>query len=91
MTRNNVLVLGGNFDGLTDALAVQHELDGDVDVRVVSASDRFLFNPSLILADKLLPPRKNGLLIPGPQSHLMKLAFEKYFLWKARHGYVNLP
>ena len=66
MTRNKVLVLGGNIDGLTDALAVQHELDGDVDVRVVSASDRFLFNPSLILADKLLPPRKNGLLIPGP-------------------------
>jgi hypothetical protein len=91
MTRNKVLVLGGNFGGLTDALAVQHELDGDVDVRVVSASDRLLFNPSLILADKMLPPRKNGLLIPGPQSHAMKLAFENYFLWKARHGYVNLP
>jgi sulfide:quinone oxidoreductase len=30
-------------------------------------------------------------LIPGPQSHLMKLAFEKYFLWKARNGYINLP
>jgi hypothetical protein len=37
-------------------------------------------------------------LIPGwvlfmraRQSHLMKLAFEKYFLWKARRGYVNLP
>jgi sulfide:quinone oxidoreductase len=44
MTRNKVVVLGGNFGGLTDALAVQHELDGDVDVRVVSASDRFLFN-----------------------------------------------
>jgi NADH dehydrogenase FAD-containing subunit len=68
MTRNKVLVLGGNFDGLTDALAVQHGLDCDVDVRVVSASDRFLFNPSLILADETLPPRKNGLLIPGPQS-----------------------
>jgi sulfide:quinone oxidoreductase len=39
----------------------------------------------------MLPPRKNGLLIPGPQSHAMKLAFEEYFLWKARHGYVNLP
>jgi hypothetical protein len=32
----------------------------------------------LILADKMLPPRKHGVLIPGPQSHLMKLAFEKY-------------
>ena len=48
MTRKKVLVLGGNFGGLTAALAVRHELKGDVDVRVVSASDRFLFNPSLI-------------------------------------------
>jgi sulfide:quinone oxidoreductase len=39
----------------------------------------------------MLPPRKHSVLIPGPQSHAMKLAFEKYFLWKARHGYVNLP
>src|SRR6266581_3083197 len=48
MSRKKVLVLGGNFGGLTAALAVSHELHGDVDVRVVSASDRFLFNPSLI-------------------------------------------
>jgi sulfide:quinone oxidoreductase len=48
-------------------------------------------NGVLILADKMLPPRKHGVLVPGPQNHLMKLAFEKYFLWKASHGYVNLP
>jgi len=48
MSRKKVLVLGGNFGGLTAALAVKHELFGDVDVRVVSASDKFLFNPSLI-------------------------------------------
>ena len=48
MTRKKVLVLGGNFGGLTAALSVKHELEGDVDVTVVSASDRFLFNPSLI-------------------------------------------
>jgi NADH dehydrogenase FAD-containing subunit len=48
LTRKKVLVLGGNFGGLTAALAVRHELHGDVDVTVVSASDRFLFNPSLI-------------------------------------------
>jgi sulfide:quinone oxidoreductase len=46
--RKKVLVLGSNFGGMTAALAVRHELDGDVDVRVVSASDHFLFNPSLI-------------------------------------------
>ena len=48
MSRKKVLVLGGNFAGLTAALAVRHELHGDVDVQVVSASDQFLFNPSLI-------------------------------------------
>lgn len=48
-------------------------------------------NGVIILADKMLPPRNHGLLIPGPQAHAMKLAFEKYFLWKARHGYVTLP
>lgn len=48
-------------------------------------------NGVIILADKMLPPRKHGILIPGPQAHLMKLGFEKYFLWKMRHGYVTLP
>ena len=48
-------------------------------------------NGVVILADKMLPPRKHGVMIPGPQSHAAKLAFEKYFLWKARHGYVKLP
>jgi sulfide:quinone oxidoreductase len=48
-------------------------------------------NGVIILADHMLPPRKHGVLIPGPQAHAMKLAFEKYFLWKARHGYINLP
>jgi sulfide:quinone oxidoreductase len=48
-------------------------------------------NGVIILADKMLPPRKHGVLIPGPQAHLMKLGFEKYFLWKARNGYVQLP
>jgi sulfide:quinone oxidoreductase len=48
-------------------------------------------NGVIILADKMLPPREHGVLIPGPQAHLMKLGFEKYFLWKMRHGYVQLP
>jgi len=30
-------------------------------------------------------------MIPGPQAHAAKLLFEKYFLWKARNGYVRLP
>lgn len=48
MTRTKVLVLGSNFGGLTAAIAVKHDLKGDVDVTVISPSDRFVFNPSLI-------------------------------------------
>ncbi|MFI6603687.1 hypothetical protein ACIBHX_46280 [Nonomuraea sp. NPDC050536] len=48
-------------------------------------------NGVLILADKMLPPRKFGVMVPGPQSHAAKIMFEKYFLWKARQGYVRLP
>jgi NADH dehydrogenase FAD-containing subunit len=66
MTRNKVLVLGGNFGGLTDALAVQHELDGDVDVRVVSASDRFLFNPSHSGGQGAPGPARMGCSSPAP-------------------------
>jgi NADH dehydrogenase FAD-containing subunit len=48
-------------------------------------------NGVMILADHMLPPRKAAVMIPGPQVHAMKLAFEKYYLWKSRHGYVRLP
>jgi sulfide:quinone oxidoreductase len=48
-------------------------------------------NGVVILADHMLPPRRHGVLIPGPQAHAFKLAFERYFLWKNRHGYVGLP
>ncbi len=48
-------------------------------------------NGVIIMADHLMPPRKHGVLIPGPQAHAMKLGFEKYFMWKARNGHVMLP
>jgi sulfide:quinone oxidoreductase len=48
MTNKKVLVLGGNFAGLTAALTVKHQMGRDVDVTVVSKSDHFQFNPSLI-------------------------------------------
>lgn len=48
-------------------------------------------NGVVIMADLLMPPRKHGVLIPGPQAHAMKLGFEKYFMWKARNGHVMLP
>ncbi len=50
--RTQVLVLGSNFGGLTASLALRHELDAEgghaVDVTVLSPSDEFIFNPSLI-------------------------------------------
>ena len=48
-------------------------------------------NGVLILADHMLPPRKGGVIVARHQSTAMKLAFEKYYLWKSRHGYVRLP
>ena len=65
----------------------EHEFKDIKAVCVMDAGN----NGVIILADKMLPPRKHGVLIPGPQAHLMKLGFEKYFLWKMRNGHVNLP
>ena len=48
MAGKRVIVIGGNFGGLTGALELKHELGADVDVAVLSASDGFGFNPSLI-------------------------------------------
>ena len=43
-----VLVLGGNFAGLTAAITLRRELGQDVDVTLLSKSSRFVFYPSLI-------------------------------------------
>ncbi len=48
-------------------------------------------NGVMTLADHMLPPRKAAVMIPGPQVHAMKVGFEKYYLWKSRHGYIRLP
>jgi sulfide:quinone oxidoreductase len=48
-------------------------------------------NGVMILGDKMLPPRKHSLMIPGPQNHALKIGFEKYFIWKMKHGHVKLP
>lgn len=42
----------------------------------------------IMLADHLLEPREHAWLIPGPEAHWAKLAFEKYFLATRSHGWV---
>ena len=48
-------------------------------------------NGVAMLGDHMLPPRKAAVLIPGPQNHLAKLAFEKYSIKKMKAGAVRLP
>lgn len=42
----------------------------------------------IMLSDKILAPRKHQRLIPGPEAHWAKVAFEKYFLATRRRGRV---
>jgi sulfide:quinone oxidoreductase len=45
-------------------------------------------NGMIMTADHLLEPRDHAWLIPGPEAHWAKLAFEKYFLATHRAGYA---
>ncbi|WP_293059014.1 FAD-dependent oxidoreductase [Mycobacterium sp.] len=67
----------------------EHKEFGDIKaVCVMDAGN----NGVVMLADHMLPAkRKHSVMIPGPQAHLMKLAFEKYFIWKVKNGHVALP
>lgn len=42
----------------------------------------------IIAGDHMLSPREHEFIIPGPEAHWAKLAFEKYFLWSRRHAHV---
>lgn len=45
----------------------------------------------LILSNKLFKPRSFAIMLPNVFYDFMKVLLEKYFLWKMRHGYSNLP
>jgi sulfide:quinone oxidoreductase len=42
----------------------------------------------MIVGDHMLSPREHEFIIPGPEAHWAKVAFEKYFLWTRRHAQV---
>lgn len=45
----------------------------------------------IILSDKLFKPRNFAIMIPNIFYDFSKVLFEKYFLWKTRNGYSQLP
>ena len=45
----------------------------------------------LIVTNHLMKPREFAAIIPNPIYDEGKRLFEKYFLWKTRHGYSFLP
>ncbi|GAA4318261.1 FAD-dependent oxidoreductase [Pontixanthobacter gangjinensis] len=45
----------------------------------------------IILSDTLFKPRKFAVMIPNLIFDFSKVLFEKYFLWKTRHGFSQLP
>ena len=45
----------------------------------------------LILSNKLFKPRIFAIMLPNVFYDIMKVLLEKYFLWKMRNGYSNLP
>lgn len=45
----------------------------------------------VILSNHLLKPREFAVMLPNPLYDEGKRLFEKYFLWKTKHGYSFLP
>ncbi|MEO0556274.1 MAG: hypothetical protein AAF149_24030 [Bacteroidota bacterium] len=44
-----------------------------------------------LVANHLFKPRQFAIMIPNIFNEFGKVLLEKYFLWKARHGYAWLP
>lgn len=42
----------------------------------------------MIVGDHMLAPREHEFIIPGPEAHWAKVAFEKYFMFTRKHAIV---
>ena len=78
---NIVRLLSGN-----NKLEVK-PMDKIPDLCIMDAGDKEMIS----IADSLLKPRRFSLVLPNPFYDISKLMFEKYYLWKVRHGYSRLP
>ncbi len=45
----------------------------------------------IIFSNHLFKPRTFAIMLPNVFYDLGKVMLEKYFLWKMRHGYAQLP
>lgn len=45
----------------------------------------------IIVSNHLMKPREFAAILPNPLYDEGKRLFEKYFLWKTKHGYSYLP
>ncbi len=58
---------------------------GEIDAKCIMDAGN---NGIIMTADHFLEPRAHAWLIPGPEAHFAKLAFEKYFLTTHKMGIV---
>jgi sulfide:quinone oxidoreductase len=79
----------------TASLAIASDITGgnlpeDVPIDVVCLMD--MGNTAAIMkASPVLPPRQESELKAGIRYKWLKIAFERYYLWKMKHGFSSLP
>ncbi|MFH7319123.1 NAD(P)/FAD-dependent oxidoreductase [Desulfurivibrio sp. D14AmB] len=81
------------------AKAAAHNIAADLDNQPpVSGGDLMVIcmldmgnTAALMLAEPVLPPRQRAVLAQGRWVRWAKIGLERYFLWKMRHGFSNLP
>jgi sulfide:quinone oxidoreductase len=57
------------------------------EVCILDAGDKEMVG----IADSPLKPRKFSIVLPNPVYDIGKIMFEKYYLWKVKHGLSRLP